>query len=172
MLVKRLEIEGKEVIPEVIETMDYYFLTKDDWDNIIELGVGPMSDDTVQIPTQTKSTFTRTYNQVAHPMPFMKASSVAGTKAAKKEVPDIEDAIVESEDEGPADVDKGEDEDADLSKDKYVKKPKKKAAPKAKAKGKHVEDDDKETKTKATRGKAVAGKGGSRASTKGGRGKK
>jgi replication factor C subunit 1 len=169
MLVRRLEIEGKEIIPEVIKTMDYYFLTREDWDNIIELGVGPMGDDTVQIPTQTKSAFTRLYNQMAHPMPFMKASSVAGTKAAKKEVPDIEDAIVESEDEGPADVDKGEDEDADLSKDKYVKQPKKKAAPKAKAKGKHVENDDKETKTKAARGKAAAGKG---ASAKGGRGKK
>ena len=39
-LVKKLQTEGKEAVPEIIELMDEYFLTKDDWDAIMELGVG------------------------------------------------------------------------------------------------------------------------------------
>lgn len=58
-LVKKLEVEGKEAVPNVIELMDSYFLTKDDWDAIMDLGVGPMAADTVKIETQAKSTFTR-----------------------------------------------------------------------------------------------------------------
>ena len=40
--------------------MDSYFLTKDDFDAIMELGVGPMDMQKVKIDTQTKATFTRT----------------------------------------------------------------------------------------------------------------
>ncbi len=58
-LVKRLEIEGKEAVPEVIELMDSYYLTREDFDSIKELGVGYQSEETVNIETQTKSTFTR-----------------------------------------------------------------------------------------------------------------
>jgi len=58
-LVKRLEVEGKEAVPEVIELMDSYYLTREDFDSIKELGVGHQSEETVNIETQTKSTFTR-----------------------------------------------------------------------------------------------------------------
>lgn len=58
-LVRRLEREGKDSIQDIIDTMDEYFLTKDDWDAILELGVGPADMDTVKIETQTKSAFTR-----------------------------------------------------------------------------------------------------------------
>ena len=61
MLVRRLEREGKDSLDDIIEMMDEYFLTKEDWDSIIELGVGPMREETVKIPTQTKTAFTRTY---------------------------------------------------------------------------------------------------------------
>lgn len=127
---RRLESEGKDSLDDIIDTMDEYFLTKDDWDAIVELGVGPMGEATVSIPTQTRSAFTRTYNQRSHPMPFMKASSVAATKAAKKDVPDIEDAIIESEDEALGEPVEDEDEEMDISKDKYIKQPKKTAAKK------------------------------------------
>jgi replication factor C subunit 1 len=40
--------------------MDQYFLTKDDFDAILELGVGPMDEKEVKLETQTKATFTRT----------------------------------------------------------------------------------------------------------------
>ena len=58
-LIKRLELEGKESVPEVVKLMDSYFLTKDDWDAILELGVGPMDQGGVKLETQTKATFTR-----------------------------------------------------------------------------------------------------------------
>jgi replication factor C subunit 1 len=182
--VRRLEVEGKDAVPDIIQVMDDYFLTKEDWDSIVELGVGPCAEGTVQIPSLTKAAFTREYNKMSHPMPFMKASSVVAAKASKKEVPDIEDAIVESEDEAP--LDEKEDDDEDITKDKYVKQPKKKAAPKkaapkakgkAKAKADSDEDDEdseeekpKKT-TKAIRGKAAAGRGGAK-TARGGRAKK
>jgi replication factor C subunit 1 len=58
-LVKRLEIEGKEAVPDVIDLMDSYYLTREDFDSIKELGVGPQSEETVNLETQTKATFTR-----------------------------------------------------------------------------------------------------------------
>lgn len=64
LVVKRLEFQGKDVIPDVIQLMDDYFLTKDDWDAIVELGVGPMNEDKVNIPSQTKSVFTRQYDPI------------------------------------------------------------------------------------------------------------
>lgn len=41
--------------------MDEYFLSKDDWDTIIELGVGDLIQDAVlkKIPTATKTMFTK-----------------------------------------------------------------------------------------------------------------
>jgi replication factor C subunit 1 len=39
--------------------MDEYFLTKDDWDAIMELGVGDADMEKVKIETQAKATFTR-----------------------------------------------------------------------------------------------------------------
>ena len=58
-LVKKLEIEGKESVPEVIELMDSYYLTRDDFDSIKELGVGSQSEELVKLDTQAKATFTR-----------------------------------------------------------------------------------------------------------------
>jgi replication factor C subunit 1 len=58
-LVKRLQDEGKEAIPAIIELMDSYYLTKDDFDAIKELGVGSMEESKLNIPAQAKSTFTR-----------------------------------------------------------------------------------------------------------------
>ncbi|PUU73821.1 replication factor RFC1 C terminal domain-domain-containing protein [Tuber borchii] len=155
MLAKRLERDGKDAILEVIDTMDDYFLTKDDWDAIIELIVGPAS--MLDIPTQTKASFTRQYNSMSHPMPFMKSSSVAAPKASKQDAPDLEDVIVESEDEGGDEdaIKKQAEEEQDLSKDKYVKTKKPKADPKGKGKGKAApkknqddDDDDEDDKPK------------------------
>lgn len=168
---RKLQNGNKDSLADIIECMDDYFLTREDWDAIIELGVGPNAEESVKIPSLLRSAFTRTYNQMSHPMPFMKASSVTATKAAKKEVPDIEDAFVESEDElvGAAEDElKAEADEADISKDKYIKAPKKKPAPrKAKAKA-GGGDEEKAPKAAAARGKAAAGRGGAKAA----RGKK
>ena len=176
-LVKALELHGdsKEGVQTIIELMDSYFLTKDDWDALCELGVGPQAQEVVKIPTQSKSSFTRTYNQMSHPLPFMKAGGVGMAPGRKsKDRPDLEEAIEESDDAQGLDemVDEEGDSDLDLKKDKYVKAPKKKAVSKAgakKGKGK-VNDEDRdeamsdrneeEVKPKGKgRPKAAAGKG-------------
>ncbi|KAB5582538.1 replication factor RFC1 C terminal domain-containing protein [Coniochaeta sp. 2T2.1] len=138
-IVKRLEVEGRDSVEDVINLMDSYFLTRDDFDYIKELGVGPQSEDRVNIETQTKAAFTRTYNAMSHPVPFMKASNVSAAggkaKAAPKEMPDLEEAIEEDDDaaaaiDDAADNAADDDDDGDITKDKYIKQPKKKAAPK------------------------------------------
>ncbi|KAF2636479.1 DNA replication factor C, large subunit [Massarina eburnea CBS 473.64] len=175
-LVKRLEIEGKESVPEIMELMDSYFLTKDDFDAIKELGVGPMQEEKIKIDAASKSAFTRQYNLANHPLPFMKASSVIAPKKNTKDKPDLEEALDESDEEEVVNEIKEEDEEVDLSKDKYVKQPKKakgkakkKATdgdddvkPKAKGKGKKKavvdddEDEDEEVKPKPkAKGKAA-----------------
>lgn len=58
-LIVKLRDEGKESVPEIIELMDSYFLTKDDWDAILELGVGTADMESIKIETQAKATFTR-----------------------------------------------------------------------------------------------------------------
>jgi replication factor C subunit 1 len=58
-IIKRLETDGKDCVDEVIELMDSYFLTRDDFDYIKELGLGPQDESFVKIDTQTKATFTR-----------------------------------------------------------------------------------------------------------------
>ncbi|KAI4934978.1 hypothetical protein J4E86_011420 [Alternaria arbusti] len=171
-LVQKLQKEGKDAVPQVIELMDSYYLTKDDFDAIMELGVGPMDQEKVKIDSQTKSTFTRLYNQQSHPLPFMKASSIAQPKKQAKEKPDLEEAIDESDDGEVVEEVKDEEEDVDLSKDKYVKQPKKKAAPKkgaaAKAKGgkKKKDDDDEEMEDEEEEVKPK-GKGKAKAAPKG-----
>lgn len=130
-LVRKLEVEGKDAVESVIDLLDSYFLTREDWDSIVELGLGPMADKNVNIESQTKATFTRLYNQRSHSVPFMKASSVVAPKKVAKAKPDLEDAIDESDEGeeilGDEEV-KGDEEgsDLDLKKDKYVKAPKKK----------------------------------------------
>lgn len=59
MLCRRLEREGKEAVDDMIELMDDYFLTKEDYDAIIELGVGPLNEKTLNVPPAAKSAFTR-----------------------------------------------------------------------------------------------------------------
>jgi replication factor C subunit 1 len=57
--VNKLQHEGTDAVPDVIELMDSYYLTREDFDSIQELGVGRMSEDIVKIETATKSAFTR-----------------------------------------------------------------------------------------------------------------
>ncbi|OLL24207.1 Replication factor C subunit 1 [Neolecta irregularis DAH-3] len=131
--------EGVEAVPDIIETMDEYFLTKEDWDSIMELGIGLQSGEQVlkRISTATKSAFTRKYNQANHPIPFMKASTVMPTKAgAIRDVPDLEDAVEASDvDAILVDENLDDNDDDDISKDKMVKskalKPRKTASAKA-----------------------------------------
>jgi len=48
-------------VEETIGYMDEYYLGKEDWDALVELGVDSMKEETIlkKIPTATKSAFTR-----------------------------------------------------------------------------------------------------------------
>ncbi|GAT26619.1 chromosome transmission fidelity factor [Aspergillus luchuensis] len=163
-LVRRLMVEGKDSVDDVIDFMDSYFLTREDWDALVELGLGPMDESNVKLQTQTKAAFTRIYNQRSHPLPFIKASSIAAPKKMPKEKPDIEDALEESDEEEVLEddsKDNDENEELDLKKDKYVRVPKK-AAKGGAAKGKKSKKaaagdddviDDEEEKPKKARGR-------------------
>jgi replication factor C subunit 1 len=59
-LVNRLQVDGSSAVSDVIELMDSYFLTREDFDAIQELGVGYMNEENVSIETKTKAAFTRT----------------------------------------------------------------------------------------------------------------
>ncbi|KAJ3103197.1 hypothetical protein HDU97_010330 [Phlyctochytrium planicorne] len=114
-------------IDEVIGTMDDYYLSREDWDSVLELCLNECSAKTLTTPiaTATKSSFTRIYNKSSHPQPLLTAASVAKIKAAKAsaEIPDLEEAI--ELDEDPAEEENDEDVDEDsIDADRLIKRPK------------------------------------------------
>ncbi|OLN92148.1 Replication factor C subunit 1 [Colletotrichum chlorophyti] len=159
-LIRRLSVEGKDAVSEIIELMDSYYLTRDDFDAIQELGVGPQAEERVDIESKTKAAFTRTYNAMSHPVPFMKATNVLAPKKAAKEAPDLEEAIEEEDDADviePAEA--PEEDEIDLKKDKYIKQPKpkaKKATKKAKEEDENEEDADAKPSKGRPKSKAAA----------------
>ncbi|KLO13842.1 DNA replication factor C, large subunit [Schizopora paradoxa] len=127
-VVKPLVDTGASAIDEVIEAMDDYYLSKDEWDTIVELGLDENKDSAVlkKISTTTKTTFTKKYNAGEHPVPFHKAQEFG--KAPKKlsggPAPDLED-IFDLEDDVEEEVDVKDDEGSDdLSKDSLIKEAK------------------------------------------------
>ncbi|RGP80360.1 replication factor c subunit 1 [Fusarium longipes] len=159
-LVDRLQQSGTDAVAPAIELMDSYFLTREDFDTVQELGVGTMGEEHVKIETKTKAAFTRTYNAMSHPVPFMKASNVTAPKAQPKEVPDLEEAVEDDDAEvvEAPEVDE-EDDEIDFKKDKYIKKPKAKKATKKTSKAAAADADaDEEEKPKRGRAKAKAKK--------------
>lgn len=86
-------IEDESGIEKVIDVMDAYYLTRDDWDSILELGYQSLSSG---IPTKTKSAFTRTYNKMSHISPFEQDGTGKKPKAkapAREDAPDLEEVI-------------------------------------------------------------------------------
>ncbi|XP_044724521.1 ATPase family associated with various cellular activities (AAA) domain-containing protein [Hirsutella rhossiliensis] len=154
-LVNRLQKEGTDGVGDVIELMDSYYLTREDFDAIKELGVGPMTEEEVSIETKTKAAFTRTYNSMNHPVPFIKASNVMVPKKQAKEAPDLEEAIEEEDDAEVVEPVEADDDEVDFTKDKYIKQPKAKKAAKKTGKAAPADNDDDKPKG---RGKPKKGK--------------
>ncbi|KAF9267822.1 DNA replication factor C, large subunit [Marasmius fiardii PR-910] len=135
-IVRPLAEEGQDAIPGIIEHMDEYFLSREDWDTIVELGVGDKKDESVlkKIPGPVKAAFTRKYNAAEHPIAFHKAQDIkAPKKLAAEQVPDLEEAF--DIDEVP-EVSEEEKDTDDIDKDKLIQISKKKATGKGKAKAK------------------------------------
>ncbi|KAK1754610.1 replication factor RFC1 C terminal domain-containing protein [Echria macrotheca] len=160
-LIKRLSVEGREAIQEAIELMDSYYLTRDDFDYIKELALGDCDEGKWPIETQTKAAFTRTYNGMSHPIPFMKASNVIAPKGKSKDMPDLEEAIEEEDDADLVEaVEADDDDELDLAKDKYIKQPKAKGKKATKKTTKADDDDEEDTgKAKAKAKPAAKGRG-------------
>ncbi|VUC32056.1 unnamed protein product [Clonostachys rosea] len=123
-IVKRLGRDGAEAVSDIIELMDSYYLTRDDVDAIQELGVGYMDEGNVSVDPKVKAAFTRTYNSMNHPVPFIKASNVTAPKVQAKEAPDLEEAIEEEDEAEVVEAPEADDDELDLKKDKYIKQPK------------------------------------------------
>jgi len=53
----------QNAVDEVVERMDEYYLSKEDWDTVIELGVGDNENDLVlkKIASATKAALTRKF---------------------------------------------------------------------------------------------------------------
>ncbi|KAI5120719.1 hypothetical protein M0805_006426 [Coniferiporia weirii] len=125
-IVKPLIDTGSSAVDEVIETMDDYYLTKDDWDTVIELGLDQNKDEVIlkKISTATKTQLTRKYNAGEHPVPFHKAQEFGKVpkKLAGGPAPDLEEAFDLDEDVEEEPETKDEDADAeDISKDSLIK---------------------------------------------------
>jgi replication factor C subunit 1 len=56
-------VHSQNAIEDIIQTMDEYYLSREDWDTIVELGVDHRKDELVlkKIPAAAKSAFTRKY---------------------------------------------------------------------------------------------------------------
>ncbi|KAG0259627.1 hypothetical protein BG011_002518 [Mortierella polycephala] len=151
-LTRPLIDQGVDAIPDLIDFMDSYYINKEDWDTVLELGIGRNDGKAVldRIPSATKSAFTRKYNSEAHPQPFLKATVATKGRGSTNgggsdEVPDNLD-VVEADAAVPEEVDeeKEEAEAESIEKDKNIKQKKVKSkassaeggSSKAKGKGK------------------------------------
>ncbi|KAG8901434.1 hypothetical protein FRB99_005308 [Tulasnella sp. 403] len=120
-LVQPLIDKGTDAVSDVIQTMDDYYLSKEEWDCLVELGVGDRQDEIVlkKIPPATKTAFTRKYNSMDHPVAFHSGTVMGKPKAiAAGPPPDVEDAYELDEDPGAADAEEDDDDANDASKDK------------------------------------------------------
>jgi len=132
---------GAEGIPKVISTMDDYYLTKEDWDTIMDFMIGPEKTDVLlkKIPTAVKSAFTRKYNSTTHPVAIYKTGSTVAVGGGKSSsTPDFEDIVDADNAVAPADDSSAANEDNDLKKDKLIKqkvRPTKRKAAASGAKG-------------------------------------
>lgn len=115
--------EGEEGISQVIEYMDHYYLTKEDWDSILGFGVGAAEEKALlsKINTKVKSAMTRRYNSTLHPVAIYKTGNSVGSGAAAKRKVDFED-VVEDDTAKDEEVEPEDDGSIDAKKDKLIKK--------------------------------------------------
>ncbi|KAJ3101035.1 hypothetical protein HDU96_010139 [Phlyctochytrium bullatum] len=96
-------------------------LRKEDWDAILELGIGGHNEKAMLsgLPTAVKSAFTRTYNKATHPQAIFSQGS-AKVKASKiTDTPDLEEAV--EVEEFAEDDEEGEDNE-NIEEDSMIKK--------------------------------------------------
>lgn len=112
---------GIDGIDSVISLLDDYTILKEDYDAILELGIGRYDGEKIQtkISSNVKSAFTRKYNKKSHSMPYAIQSS-------KKKIEKEEETEEETE-------------ETDITKDKMIKEKKSK---KSRKKENSYDEDD------------------------------
>ncbi|ETO05996.1 replication factor C subunit 1 [Reticulomyxa filosa] len=146
-LTRPLEWLGEEGIPEVLDFMQEYGLSREDWDSILELGV---QNATPHIPAPIKTKFTlQFYLFIFFFHPFLSKKRLITLEAPKKSAAKAEKADLKVFAEVEEVIAKLEDTEGDTDDDEDAKEaqPKKKAAKKnaKKPKKKDLKDDDKIT---------------------------
>ncbi|UZJ54350.1 hypothetical protein CBS101457_003670 [Exobasidium rhododendri] len=127
---------NEAAIAEIIDFMDDYYMTLEDREIVLELGMDENDGEalTKQISPPTKAAFTRKYNAVAHPVAFYKGTDF-GAKVKKlvgEPAPDVEEAFEAEEVPDDESGDEKSDGEIDLSKDKFFKQKSSKGKGKAK----------------------------------------
>ncbi|THH17585.1 hypothetical protein EW146_g3254 [Bondarzewia mesenterica] len=95
--------DGARAVDGIINHMDEYYLTREDWDTIVELGVGERKDEIIlkKIPPSTKTALTKKYNAREHPIAFHRQElGKVPKKLAGGPAPDLEEAFEADEDVG------------------------------------------------------------------------
>lgn len=106
---------GADGIPEVLEIMQGYCLTRDDFDTIVELSTWPNQVDVMaKIDSKVKAAFTRAYNKESHKNPFS-IVDVKKLKAVKG------DENIEGLDEEGAGEESEEEDKDDIKSDAMIK---------------------------------------------------
>lgn len=145
LLVKKLTdpllTNGEDGIEEVMDIMDYYYLTKEDWESLVDFGVGQAKGELLlkKIPAKVKTAFTRKYNSKSHPVAIYKTgNSVSSGSATRKQNVDFEDVIEDDTNTKDDDDELVDSDKIDTKKDKLIKevKPKKTTTKKKPAKKK------------------------------------
>jgi replication factor C subunit 1 len=114
-----LSSKGQDGIDQVIQFMDRYHFSKDDFDSFADIYMAKLPD----IPTAVKSAFTRKYNKLAHPMASTKSKSSNSKIDSVR--PDFEDILEE-------DIVDDDEEEEEEELDGIVQVAKKKGATKSK----------------------------------------
>lgn len=126
-LAKLMLQRNEEGISEVMEVMDYYYMTKEDYDNIFDFGVGNNAGKLLlRMPPKVKSAFTRKYNAAQHPVAIYKTGDSTRGQPRKQQV-DYEDVIEDDTVKDEEEPESTESDTIDVKKDKLIKavKPKK-----------------------------------------------
>ncbi|KAL6452191.1 RFC1 Replication factor C subunit 1 [Candida maltosa Xu316] len=115
--VQPIKERGDQGLEETIKSMDEYYITKEDFDNI-----GDMINQELKLDTKTKAAFTRKYNAAVHPTIIYKTGNSvnAGGRRAAAPKADFEDVIDDDMEDIP-DEEEPDSDKIDTKKDKLIK---------------------------------------------------
>lgn len=124
MFLGELTKNGVEGIDFVLKALDSYYLTKDDFDSMIELAVSGSrkGDDRFKgLPTSVKSALTRKYNSYAHPTIIYKTGDSVSKRGKDGNTVNVNSETID-DDLGKNASDEEEPQTEDLSKDSLIKR--------------------------------------------------